>query len=68
MSNEKHRQSEDTQKPPTANQVPESDVPQPDPAPRNQRHSDQGKLQATYEAQRTEGIRRANERIPKRDS
>jgi hypothetical protein len=61
MANEKHREDEDAQ-------VPKSDVEPPAPAPANQRHSDQGKLQNTYEAQKTEGIRGGEDRVPRDES
>jgi hypothetical protein len=46
-------------------QIPENEAPDQPAAPANQRHSDQGKLQNTYEAQKTEGMVRGEDRVPR---
>lgn len=61
MADEKQRDEKDAQ-------IPENEAPEEPAAPANQRHSDQGKLQNTYEAQKTEGIRGGEDRVPRDES
>jgi hypothetical protein len=63
MSREKHPHQNDTQPTPRTKKMPKNEAPASPAAPANQRHSDQGKMQQTYESQKTEGMRSTDDRV-----